>query len=109
MDRSGAISALERARRAGPSVEGLLTLALAYHLTGDIGAEVSAAETATRLDPDSRTAWSAYAHALARTDRNRECIEACRRSLSLGEDPEVTDLLARAQDAVPRGLAERAA
>ncbi len=109
MDRSGAISALERARRAGPSVEGLLTLALAYHLAGDIGAEVSAAETATRVDPDSRTAWSAYAHALARTDRNRECIEACRRSLSLGEDPEVADLLARAQDAVPRGLAERSA
>ncbi len=109
MDRSGAISALERARRAGPSVEGLLTLALAYHLAGDTGAEVSAAETATRLDPDSRTAWSAYAHALARTDRNRECIEACRRALTLGPDPEVADLLARSEAAEPRGLAERSA
>ena len=38
MDRSAAISALERARKAGPSLEGLLDLALAYHLAGDVGA-----------------------------------------------------------------------
>ena len=57
MDRAGAISALEQARLAGPTVEGLLTLALAYHLAGDVGAEVSAAEAATKLDPDSRSAW----------------------------------------------------
>src|SRR5437660_2239588 len=31
-DRPGAVSALERARLAGPSLEGLLDLALAYHL-----------------------------------------------------------------------------
>jgi tetratricopeptide (TPR) repeat protein len=109
MDRFGAISALERARRVGPSVDGLLSLALAYHLAGNTGAEVSAAETATRVDPESRTAWSAYAHALARTARNSECIEACRRALALGADSEVADLLARAEAATPRGLAERSA
>src|SRR5438270_2308578 len=86
MDRPGAITALERARLTGPSVEGLLDLALAYHLAGDVGAEVSAAEAATRLDPESHPAWSRYAHALARTDRLSECLDACRRSLALGDD-----------------------
>src|SRR5438270_455228 len=66
MDRPGAIAALERARLVGPSVEGLLDLALAYHLVGDVGAEVSAAHAATQLDPQSQVAWSQYAHALAR-------------------------------------------
>src|SRR5436309_14478367 len=33
MDRAGAVSALERARLINPTVEGLLDLALAYHLT----------------------------------------------------------------------------
>src|SRR5580704_3823220 len=69
MDRDAAITALERARLIGPSVEGLLDLALAYHLAGDVGAEVSAAQAATTLDPASPAAWSTYAHALARTDR----------------------------------------
>ncbi len=58
MDRPAAISALERARLISPTVEGLLDLALAYHLAGDVGAEVSAAEAATRLDPESQSAWS---------------------------------------------------
>jgi tetratricopeptide (TPR) repeat protein len=107
MDRQGAIAALERARLIGPSVEGLLALALAYHLAGDVGAEVSAAEAATIVEPESVPAWSAYAHALARTDRLAECRRACRRALSLGGDPEVTDLLARVEAATPRGLAER--
>ncbi len=49
-DRTGAVTAFERARLTGPTVEGLLDLALAYHLVGDVGAEVSAAEAATRLD-----------------------------------------------------------
>src|SRR5689334_17946217 len=89
MDRSGAVTALERARLMGPSVEGLLDLALAYHLAGDVGAEVSAAEAATEVDPESQAAWSQYAHALARTDRGSECIAACRRALALGEDAEV--------------------
>jgi hypothetical protein len=109
MDRAGAISALEQARLAGPTVEGLLALALAYHLAGDVGAEVSAAEAATRLESDSQSAWSSYAHALARTDRVVECIAACERALALGENEEVADLLARVQAAQPRRLSERTA
>jgi tetratricopeptide (TPR) repeat protein len=109
MDRSAAISALERARKIGPTLEGLLDLALAYHLAGDVGAEVSTAEAATRIEPDSPVAWSTYAHALARTDRLGECTEACRRALALGKDPEVTELLARVKAATPRGLSERSA
>ncbi len=108
-DREAAISAFEQARAITPSVEGLLDLALAYHLAGEVGAEVSAAEAATRLDPESPSAWSSYAHALARTDRVSECIEACRRALELGEDREVEDLLATVQSAIPRELAERSA
>ncbi|MBV9820309.1 MAG: hypothetical protein JOZ07_18410 [Solirubrobacterales bacterium] len=109
MDREGAISALERARLAGPSLDGLLDLALAYHLAGDVGAEVSSAEAATRIDSESRRAWSTYAHALARTDRLAECERACHRALALGGDEEVCDLLARVAAATPRGLAERSA
>jgi tetratricopeptide (TPR) repeat protein len=107
MDRPGAISALERARRTGPSVQGLLSLALAYHLAGDVGAEVSAAYAATVLEPDSLAAWRSYAHALARTDRPGECIDACRRALGLGEDAEVSDLLAQVEASVPRELPAR--
>ena len=108
-DRSGAVTALERARLMGPSVEGLLDLALAYHLVGDVGAEVSAAHAATQLDPESPTAWSQYAHALARTDRLCECAEACRRALALGEDEEVSELLARAEAASPARRSPNAA
>ncbi len=104
MDRPRAISALERARHLGPTVEGLLDLALAYHLAGDIGGEVSASEAATRLDPESSAAWSRYAHALARTDRLGECEQACQRALALGEDPEVGQLLAQVRAASPRQL-----
>jgi tetratricopeptide (TPR) repeat protein len=109
MDRAAAVTALERARLMGPTVEGLLDLALAYHLAGDVGAEVSAAEAATRLDSQSQAAWSAFAHALARTDRQRECIEACQRALALGPDPEVSDLLARMEALQPRELSRSAA
>jgi tetratricopeptide (TPR) repeat protein len=109
MDGAGAVGPLERARTLGPSVEGLLDLALAYHLCGDVGAEVSAAHAATELDPDSRQAWSTYAHALARTDRTSECVQACRRALSLGDDAEVTELLERIEASRPRGLTERTA
>jgi tetratricopeptide (TPR) repeat protein len=109
MDRAGAIAALERARQLGPSVEGLLDLALAHHLSGDVGAEVSAAHAATLLDPKSRPAWSTYAHSLARTDRTSECVAACRRALALGNDPEVADLLARIEASRPRRLSERTA
>src|SRR5437588_2655657 len=109
MDRAGAISALEQARLVGSSVEGLLDLALANHLAGDVGAEVSAAQAATVLEPGSARAWSAYAHSLARTDRLGECAGACRRALALGDDREVADLLERVENARPRGLAERPA
>src|SRR5690242_19017284 len=47
MDPTGAIAALEQARQVEPSVDGLRDLALAYHLSGDVGAEVSAAQAAT--------------------------------------------------------------
>src|SRR5579875_2775316 len=108
-DRAGAIAALERARLAGPSIEGLLDLALAYHLAGDIGAEVSAAEAATRIAPESPQAWSAFAHALARTDRLQECIAACEQALSLSDDQEVRELLERTRAALPHELSSRTA
>src|SRR5450755_4272681 len=109
MDRGAAITALERARLAGPSLEGLLDLALAYHLAGDVGAEVSTAHAATQIDPQSTRAWSTYAHALARTDRLVECEQACREALALGADAEVSELLARVEAAAPRSLSERSA
>ncbi len=108
-DRAAAIGALERARLIAPTVDGLLDLALAHHLAGDVGAEVSAAHAATRIDPESPRAWSTYAHALARTDRLAECGDACQRALLLSDDPEVAQLLARVQAARPRGLSERSA
>ena len=98
-------TALERARALGPSVEALLDLALAYHLAGDLGAEVTACEQATHLDPKSQAAWSRHAHALARTDRVSAAIGAAERALSLnGHDAELADLLARLRDAEPRVL-----
>ena len=104
MDGAGALPALERARLIDASLEGLLDLALAHHLVGDVGGEVSASEQATRLEPDSGLAWARYAHALARTERVSECIQACERALRLGDDPEVADLLARARQTLPRVL-----
>ena len=105
MDRSAAIAALERARRIAPSVEGLLDLALAHHLAGDLGAEVTATEQATLLDPQSAAAWTRYAHALARTDRVSDAIGAAERALDLdGADGEVADLLERLRAAQPRVL-----
>ncbi len=109
MDRAAAIDALEQARLLGPTMEGLLDLALAYYLAGDVGAEVSAAAAATMIEPDSPVAWSSFAHALARTDRVSECLDACRRALSLGASEEVSDLLARVEAAQPRELGERSA
>lgn len=104
MDRRGAIAALERARVLGPSVDGLLGLALAYHLAGDLGAEVTACEQATMLDDESGEAWSRLAHALARTDRVSDAVEACDRALRLRADPEVADLLDRLRAELPRAL-----
>ena len=104
MDRDGALEALERAERLGMSLEGLLDLALARSLSGDLGGEISACERASELDPQSPAAWSRYAHALARSDRVSECIAACERALELGEDPEVSELLERARASEPRVL-----
>jgi len=104
MDREGAIDALEQARRLGPSVDGLLDLGLAFHLAGDLGAEVTACEQATMLDEHSGEAWSRLAHALARTDRVSDAIDACDRALRLRDDPEVADLLDRLRSELPRVL-----
>src|SRR5215212_8927844 len=105
LQSEAARSALERARALEPSVEGLLDLALANHLVGDVGGEVTATEQATQLDPDSSAAWSRYAHALARTDRVSDGIAAAERALDLSPgDPEVAELLERLRDALPRVL-----
>jgi tetratricopeptide (TPR) repeat protein len=105
MDRDAAIAALERARQLGPSVEGLLDLALAFHLAGDLGGEVTATEQATMLEPRSESAWARHAFALARTDRVSDAIGAAERALRLnGHDAEVAELLERLRDAQPRVL-----
>ncbi|MEA2323505.1 MAG: hypothetical protein QOD81_3355 [Solirubrobacteraceae bacterium] len=105
MDRAAAIGALERARTLGPSVDGLLDLALAYHLAGDLGGEVTATEQATQIDPHSQAAWARHACALARTDRVSDAIRAAERALHLDRhDAEVADLLDRLRDAQPRVL-----
>jgi tetratricopeptide (TPR) repeat protein len=103
-DREGARDALERARSAGASEQGLLDLALVAHLLGDVGLEVSACEQATELAPLSEAAWARYAHALARTDRISDCLEACERALALAPDPEVRDLRDRVARMAPREL-----
>jgi tetratricopeptide (TPR) repeat protein len=87
--------ALRRAQSLRPSVEGLLDLALASALSGDVGGEVSACEAATRLDPTSADAWVRLAHALARTDRIGDAAAACETALKLGGGEEVLDLLER--------------
>jgi tetratricopeptide (TPR) repeat protein len=104
MDRAAAIEALRRARSLEPSVEALLDLALALQLAGDIGGEVSACEQAVELDGESRAAWTRLAHALARTDRIAECLEACERALELGGGVEVEDLRERMRACEPRVL-----
>jgi tetratricopeptide (TPR) repeat protein len=102
MDRDAAIAALERARRLTPSLDGLLDLALAYHLAGDLGGEVAACEQAVRLVEDSEHAWSRLAHALARTERTSEAVRACERALTLGADPETAELLDRLRSQAQR-------
>ena len=108
-DQPGALAALERARLVEPTVDGLLDLALAYHLAGDLGGELSACEAATRLDPESATAWSRYAHGLARSARVSDCMAACERALKLADDAEVRDLAERMRAAQPRELPAEAA
>jgi len=108
-DREGARNALERARALAPTEQGLLDLALAAHLLGDVGTEVSATHQATEVAPDSAAAWARHAHALARTDRTAECLAACERALALGDDPEVRDLRDQVLAAAPRELAQQTA
>jgi len=103
-DRPAAIAALQRARALGASVEGLLDLALALKLAGDLGGELSVIEQATDVDPSSAAAWSRYAHALAHTDRITDCLTACERALRLGADPEVAALRERVREREPRVL-----
>jgi len=108
-DHRAARVAYERAREAGPTVEGLLDLALLHHVNNEVGAEVSACEQATQLDPGSAVAWGRLAHALARTDRVGEAIAACERALGLGDDGEVSDLLSRLREIEAQALPERTA
>jgi tetratricopeptide (TPR) repeat protein len=103
-DRAGAREALERAREHGATEQGLLDLALVANLEGDVGAEVTACEQATTLYPESAAAWARFAHALARTDRVSDCLEACERALELADDPEVRDLRERVVRSAPREL-----
>ncbi len=107
-DRAGAREALERAREIAPTEQGLLDLALVANLSGDVGAEVTACEQATQIAPESPTAWSRYAHALARTDRVTDCLAACERALELADDPEVRDLREYVLSQAPRELTEAA-
>ncbi len=104
MDAPAAVTALEHARLLVPSVEGLLDLALAHHLVGDLGAEITACEQATVLDEHSAAAWSRLAHALARTDRVSDAIEAGDRALRLAPDAEVSELVERLRAELPRVL-----
>ena len=60
-----------------------------------------ACEQATVLAPDSEVAWARLAHALARTDRITDCLEACDRALALADDPEVRDLREQVAPARP--------
>jgi tetratricopeptide (TPR) repeat protein len=108
-DRDAALAALERACHLGPTVEGLLDMALIHHLSGEVGAEVSLCEQAIALEPDSPAARARLAHALARTDRVGEAIAAAERALAVADDREVRDLLERLREAEPAGLAARTA
>ena len=88
----------------GPSVEGLLDLALVLHLAGDVGGEVTACERANAARADDAAAWARYAHALARTDRVSDAVAAWGRALTLNRgETKVTDLLARLRAANLRG------
>jgi cytochrome c-type biogenesis protein CcmH/NrfG len=99
-----AVEAFERARLEGAEAEVLLDLALARQLQDDVGGEVSACEEATKVDPDWPTAWSRYAHALARTERRSDCRTACEKALSFGPDPEVSALLRWLEESEPKAL-----
>ena len=104
MDLAGATAALQESRRLAPDADALLDLALALHLAGDVGGEVTACEQATFVDAESGAAWARYAHALSRTDRISDAIAAAERALGLVDDPEVAALLELLRDVLPRVL-----
>ena len=108
-DLEAARIAFERAREEGAGAETLLDLALVRQLEGDIGGEVQASYEATVLAPEWPTAWSRYAHALAKTDRRTDCRAACEKALSLGPDREVSDLLDWLDSTEPKAIESSAA
>ncbi len=100
-----AAEVLERARGLAPTVEGLLDLALANHLLGELGGELTACEQATVLEPESAPAWSRLAHALARSDRAGDAITAAEWALTLEpQQVELTALLEQLRQRQPRAL-----
>ena len=102
---SRAAEALEQARELAPTVEGLLDLALANQLLGELGGELTACEQATVLEPEFAPAWSRLAHALARSDRVSDAIAAAERALALEPgDIELTELLDQLLQREPRAL-----
>ena len=114
--RAGALDALRRARGLAPTVEGLLDLALACQLAGDLGGEVTACEQAVALAGEGdregegqgrsvlAEAWSRLAHALARTDRLGDALQACEHAHAHGAGGEVNHLRERLRAAEPRVL-----
>ena len=109
MQRDAALDALERAASLGPSVDGLLDLALARQLAGDVGGEVSACEQA--VVAGSRVGRSRLASGpRAGADRARRASAwkpATGRSL-LGAGHEVRELRRRVREAEPRVLPQAA-
>ena len=95
-------------RLSKDGVEADLQVALAAHLSGDVGIEVSACEQATQLAPESAAAWSRLAHALAKTDRVSDCLAACEKALELADDPEVRNLREYVLARAPLELTEAA-
>ena len=102
--RGRARGARARARARAVRSRACSTSRSSRNLLGDVGAEVTACEQATVLAPESAAAWARLAHALARTDRITDCLEACERALALADDPEVRDLRDQVSRLVPREL-----
>ena len=106
MDRAGAREALERARRLGPSVDGLLDLALVLHLR---------ATSAARSPPASRRrCWTASRPRRGRATRTRsraptarrDAIAACEHALAL--DPANAEVARPARASARSGSARPA-
>lgn len=109
LDRVRALAALEQAAQLGASAEGLLDLALARQLYGDVGGEVDATGAAIAREPGNAAAWTRHAHALARTDRRAEALAAADHALTLApEDAELAALAVQLRRAQPRTLGRQA-